>query len=260
MTSAPPDAQLFRRGTVRLTATLTRRVGAQHLGAVEDAVQSALVAALESWPVRGRPTNPEGWLYRVAYNALADTLRSQAGRRRILERVDLTPEPSLPGATLAGELPDDQLRMLFVCCDDALPIPSQLALALKTLCGFGVREVACHLFTTEANVYKRLGRARAILRKRAALPELCTEALRLGRMLASHPVGSGPQTAALVALMFLHLARFGSRQDAAGDLHLRAGEGDRARAHREAALRLAPTEVVRDLLRRRLATGSPATP
>ena len=66
---------------------------------------------------------------------------------------------------MAGEVQDDLLRMLFVCCDDAIPVESQLVLALKTLCGFAIREIALRLFTSEANVYKRLSRARNRLRE-----------------------------------------------------------------------------------------------
>ncbi len=66
---------------------------------------------------------------------------------------------------MTGEVRDDLLRMLFVCCDEAIPVESQLVFALKTLCGFGIREIALRLFTSEANVYKRLGRARSRLRK-----------------------------------------------------------------------------------------------
>ena len=55
-----------------------------------------------------------------------------------------------------GDVADDMLRMLFICCDDAIPGESRLVLALKTLCGFSVAEIALRLFTTEANVYKRL--------------------------------------------------------------------------------------------------------
>ena len=50
--------------------------------------------------------------------------------------------------------------MLFICCDEAIPRESQLVFALKTLCGFSVAEIALRLFTSEASVYKRLGRAR----------------------------------------------------------------------------------------------------
>ncbi len=71
---------------------------------------------------------------------------------------------------LNWEVRDDLLRMLFVCCDGAIPVESQLVLALKTLCGFSVGEIALRLFTSEANVYKRLGRARSRLREHQHRP------------------------------------------------------------------------------------------
>jgi RNA polymerase sigma-70 factor (ECF subfamily) len=165
---------------------------------------------------------------------------------------------------------DDLLRMHFCCCDEAIPVESQLVLALKTLCGFDVREIAERLFTTEANVYKRLGRARARLREveletgdlvnselRARLPavhgilhllftegylsshaegpirrELCDEARRLTEVLADHPVSATPETFALLALMLLHGARLPGRQDGSGGLLL-LDEQDRARWNRD---------------------------
>src|SRR5262245_7798985 len=155
--------------------------------------------------------------------------------------------------------------MMFACCDDAIPVESQLAIALKTLCGFDVREIAERLFTSEANVYKRLGRARSRLRQLGSLPDdltgaqfssrlsvvqgilyllftegylsshaegairrdLCDEAKRLTLILAEHPVGGTPETFALLALMHLHAARMSARQDGAGGLLL-LEEQDRA--------------------------------
>ena len=139
----------------------------RHIEAVEDAVQSALMRALETWTIAGLPDKPSAWLFRVAHNELMGELRQRTSRRRILEqntREDLgTPEDG-PEVFLTGEMRDDLLRMLFVCCDEAIPVESQLVLALKTLCGFSTREIAIRLFTSEANVYKRLGRARNRLR------------------------------------------------------------------------------------------------
>ena len=65
---------------------LSRRAGVQHIEAVEDAVQSALMTALEAWTIGGVPDNPSAWLYRVAYNHLIGELRQGTGRRRILEQ------------------------------------------------------------------------------------------------------------------------------------------------------------------------------
>ncbi|MEQ1569263.1 MAG: sigma-70 family RNA polymerase sigma factor [Myxococcota bacterium] len=258
----------FRHGYGRLVALLVRRVGARHLEVIEDAVQSSLVAALESWPRAGVPDNPTAWLYRVAHHKLVGEVRRGARRGELAaehargstaEWTDDAP------ASLSGDLGDDLLRMLFVCCDEALPVESQLVLALKTLCGFDVREIASRLSLTEANVYKRLGRARARLRQapdlaeaeltsaqlRARLPavrlvlytlfteghhsphpdgvirrELCDEALRLAGVLARHPAGATPETFALVALMHLHAARIPARLEGDGSVLL--DEQDRA--------------------------------
>ena len=188
-------------------------------------------------------------------------LRQRTGRRRILEQngeetfgfLENSPERFAP-----GEVRDDLLRMLFVCCDDAIPVESQLVLALKTLCGFGIREIALRLFTSEDNVYKRLGRARSRLRELPFDPdeltdsqyssrlaavhsilyllfteghlssqvevairgELCDEAIRLATILAEHPLGQAPETFALLSLMHLHVARTAARRNSSGGLLL----------------------------------------
>jgi RNA polymerase sigma-70 factor (ECF subfamily) len=251
----------FRREYAQLVAVLVRRVGLHDLEAVEDAVQSALMTALTAWVADGVPRDPGAWLYRVALNELLGVLRKDKGRRDILrgaanQGADADEQGS--PAAFTGEVRDELLRMLFVCCDERIPEESRLVLALKTLCGFSTSEIAFRLFTTEANVYKRLARARDRLRQgeldtktprleslRSRLPdvhavlyllfnegylsthgehairaEMCEEAIRLGTLLATHPVGAAPPTFALLALMHLHAARLASRQDAAGGLLL----------------------------------------
>ena len=251
----------FRHEYGRLVAILSRRVGVQHIEAVEDAVQSALMKALEAWTISGLPDNPSAWLFRVARNNLLGELRQRANRDRILEQFahDCIGTPDdRPECLMPGEIQDDLLRMLFVSCDDSIPVESQLVFALKTLCGFDIREIAHRLFTSEANVYKRLGRARSRLQETpprldeltsdqhaSRLPavnkilyllftegylsshagnairrELCDEAIRLTTILAQHPIGQSPQTFALLALMHLHVARMTARQDASGGLLL----------------------------------------
>ena len=251
----------FRHEYGRLVAILVRRVGLHHLEAVEDAVQAALLAALTAWVANGIPDNSGAWLYRVAYHNLLGVLRKEQRHQHVLDGAadqdkDNGEEPVSPA--FAGDVRDELLRMLFVCCDETIPQESRLVLALKTLCGFGTGEIAFRLFTTEANVYKRLARARERLREdemdtetppleslRSRLAsvhaviyllfnegylsthaehgiraELCEEAIRLGALLATHPVGAEPSTFALLALMHLHAARLASRQDATGGLLL----------------------------------------
>lgn len=259
--TTPLGAHFFRHEYGRLVAMLVRRVGPRHLEAIEDAVQASLLAAVESWPRSVVPDNPSAWLYRVAHNQLAGELRRGTRQGALAvehARAALESTSEAPFVALSGDVRDDLLRMLFVCCDDALPTESQLVLALKTLCGFDVREMAERLFMTEANVYKRLARARARLREvplqtadltnaqlASRLPavqvilytlfaegylsshaagairrELCDEARRLTEILAEHPMGSAPPTFALLALMHLHSARLAARQDGSGGLLL----------------------------------------
>jgi RNA polymerase sigma factor (sigma-70 family) len=246
--------------------------GLQHLEIAEDAVQTAFMTALEAWKHEGFPNDPGSWLYRVAYNRLVGDLRRNAGRLRILQQsTDHAGEMDEPSVSyFAGEVQDDMLRMLFVCCHDAIPMESRLVLALKTLCGFGTAEIALRLFTTEANVHKRLARAREKLRavapeietppllelrsrlsgvhavlyllfnegylsaheERAIRRDLCEEAIRLATLLAEHPVGAVPETFALLALMHLHAARLAARLDALGGLLL-LEEQDRSLWDRE---------------------------
>jgi len=257
--ASPPGLveHYFRHEYGRLVAVLVRRVGLHQLEVVEDAVQGALLAALTAWVADGIPRNSGAWLYRVAHNNLMAVLRKDQGHQKILDGAADQGEESV-SATFAGEVRDELLRMLFVCCDEKIPRESRLVLALKTLCGFSTGEIAFRLFTTEANVYKRLARARDRLRDdeldtqtppleslRSRLPsvhsviyllfnegylstraehairsELCEEAIRLGTLLATHPVGAAPPTFALLALMHLHAARLASRQDATGGLLL----------------------------------------
>lgn len=256
------EADFFRREYSRLVAMLVRRVGARHLEAVEDAVQAALLAAVESWPRGTMPERPSAWLYRVAHHHVVGELRRSARHGELAAQHIGSAERAVDASAVAlsGDVRDDLLRMLFVCCDEAIPIESQLVLALETLCGFDVGEIAERLFATEANVYKRLARARARLRGAPRLAaelssaqlasrlgavhavlytlftegylssrghadgairgELCEEAARLTTILTWHPVGQTPESYALLALMHLHGARMPARQDGSGGLLL----------------------------------------
>lgn len=252
---------LFRREYGRLVALLVQRVGSRHLEDIEDAVQSAMMAALDNWGRLGPPDNPTAWLFRVARNNLLGEFRRHGTRRRVLEAQGADVAAMLEvgaGDFPAGEASRDLLRMLFACCDEAIPEESQLVLALKVLCGLGVREIAHGLFTTEANIHKRLGRARDRLREISFRPgdvdwerepgrlptvrrilyllfteghlsasdesgirrEICEEAIRLTFLLAEHDCGREPETFALLALMLLHAARSDARLDAGGGLLL----------------------------------------
>ncbi len=210
--------------------------------------------ALETWGRRGVPDNPGAWIHTAAKNALLDELK-HARIAKAHASGEAREEPvTTSEARFAGELEDDTLRMLFVCCDPSLARRSQLALALKILCGFATREIASALMQEEEAVRKRITRSREALRtvaseakppleesleavhqvlylifnkgysaRRGATPleaSLCREAIRLTEALAQHSIGSTPASWALLALMQLHYARIESRYDHKGALLL----------------------------------------
>jgi RNA polymerase sigma factor (sigma-70 family) len=268
---ALPD-HYFRREFGRLVSVLSRRFGVHRVELCEDAVQTALLRAVQSWPQRGPPEDKSAWLYRVALNEVLGALRRE---RRTEASTDHAEQHAADSSTEEGvylehEVRDDQLRMLFVCANPEIPRESQIVFALKTLCGFSTEEIALRLFHSHEAIYKRLQRARTALREHideleqpglqqlaSRLPavleilyllftegyssaqpqqmirrELCEEAIRLGRLLEEHPVGAVPETAALLALMYLNAARFDVRVDGTGGL-LVLEEQDRSLWDRE---------------------------
>lgn len=149
--------RLVRDEGRRVLATLIRQVG--DVALAEDAVQDATVRALETWPRDGVPEAPRAWLTLVARRRAIDIVRREAARTG-KEAQALHGPP---------EQPDDLLRLVFTCCHPALAVETQVALALRTLCGLSTPEVARALLVPEATMTKRLTRARQKI-ARAGIP------------------------------------------------------------------------------------------
>jgi len=255
-----------------MVAVLTRIFGIEHLNLAEDVVQEALARALQTWPFYGVPENPAAWIMRASRNLALDVVRREKLFRdkepEIITTLEQWPASGVLSSAplLEGEIQDDRLRMMFVCCHPFIPQEDQVALALKTLCGFSPAEIAKAFLSTEAAVAKRLVRAKQKIRDaqiRFEIPEgeelsrrldgvlqslyllfnegykassgdklvredICAEAIRLTGSLAEHPAGNQPKTHALLALMLLNAARIPSRVDIEGNL-LRLQEQDRSR-------------------------------
>ena len=161
---------LFRKQAGQMIATLTRTLGSRHLTLAEDAVQDALVTAMQQWPFRGVPENPEAWLFQVARNRALDRLRHgrmAADKEPAIARESATAESPNPAPLLRGELPpveDDQLGLLFLTCHPSLAPDARVALALKLVGGFSVGEIARAFLSQESAIAQRLVRAKRALR------------------------------------------------------------------------------------------------
>jgi RNA polymerase sigma factor (sigma-70 family) len=251
-------AELVRDEGRRVLATLIRTTGS--ITVAEDAVQEAAISALEHWPREGIPDHPRAWLTTVARRKAVDTIRRESGRGEIEVRAMglLDPAPDVPDSVVR----DDELRLVFTCCHPALSLATQTTLSLNTLCGLSVADTARLMLTSEAAMARRLGRAKhkisvagipyripadaelperldavattvyllftaGVAGDEPVRPQLCDEAIRLGRLL----VGLMPDESSLqglLALMLLTDARRATRVDEHGDL-VRLAEQDRSR-------------------------------
>ncbi|MEU0529354.1 RNA polymerase sigma factor [Amycolatopsis tolypomycina] len=147
-------ARLVRAEGTGVLATLVRVTGSVDLA--EDAVQDAVVRALETWPRDGVPANPRGWLLVAARHRAVDVARREA-KRQGKEAVAMPPVDPHPDPL---SVRDDLLRLVFTCCHPALSLEAQVALALRTLGGLSTAEVARGLLVPEATMAKRLTRAK----------------------------------------------------------------------------------------------------
>src|SRR6266850_3543858 len=162
---------LFRHEAGKMVATLTGIFGIENLTLAEDVVQEALVRALQTWPFYGVPKNPAAWIMRASRNLALDAVRREKLFRdkepEIITTLEQWPTSAVVGNAplLENEIQDDRLRMMFVCCHPLISQEDQVALALKTLCGFSPAEIAKAFLTTEAAIAKRLTRAKQKIRE-----------------------------------------------------------------------------------------------
>lgn len=169
-------SNVFRQESGAVTASLIRILGSVDLA--EDAVAQAFLVASERWPISGLPPNPGGWIATTARNRAIDMIRKQQSfdrRHRALQALPVGPADehqalAEPTEALAGlssfveAVPDDQLRLLFLCCHPALSTNAQVALVLRLLSGFEVRAIARAFVTSEASIAQRITRAKRKLR------------------------------------------------------------------------------------------------
>jgi len=244
-----------------MVAHLTRLLGPSNIDLAEETVQEAMLRALQTWPYEGVPENAGAWLFRVAHNAAIDALRRNQllsdKNDSIVAELKRSASTTQDSIDLEEQFRDDELRMIFMCCHPEISQESSVALSLKTVGGFSVREIARAFLAEDAAIAQRLVRAKSQIRERRLtldLPrgcelktrlasvldviyfmfnegytahegqdlirnDLCFEALRLGCLVAASSIAM-PSVHALVALMAFQAARLAARVDEEGDLVL----------------------------------------
>jgi RNA polymerase sigma factor (sigma-70 family) len=235
----------FRDHWARAVGALWRRFGDPDLA--EEAVQEAFTRAAARWPADGVPPEPAAWLIATAGNIAIDRIRRD---RTLAEKLPQLDRPGVEPAPEPGEdaLPDDRLELILACCHPALATEAQVALTLRLAGGLSTPEIARAFLVSEPVMAQRIVRAKRRLRvagiglresPQPVLPErldqamavlylvfnegyaassgdapvraeLCEEAIRLARILASLVPGE-PEPAGLAALMLFHHARTPAR-------------------------------------------------
>lgn len=249
---------LFRSEYSKIVSVLCKKYGLSHIELAEDFVSDSFLKAAETWKLKGIPDNPTAWLYTVSKNNAKDFFKkSDIFNRKIvpeLEQQNIDFEPFEIDLS-ENNIKDSQLKMFFAICNPINSSESQIALALRTLCGFGIDEIANALLSNKDTINKRLYRAKEKLRvnnislsfpsnqeldvrldnvlhilyllfnegyysstsTKTIRKELCFEAMRMVYILTENEKTSLPKTNALLALFCFHASRFNARSDQMGE-------------------------------------------
>lgn len=245
---------VFREESGKIIAGLIRQFG--DFDVAEEAMQDAMVAALDHWSREGAPENPAAWITTAAKRKAIDRLRRSQTRRDHQEAiVGESSATAVDEIELESPFQDDRLPLIFTCCHPALRLDAQVVLTLRTLGGLTTPEIARAFLVPEATLAQRLVRAKRKIRE-AKIPyrvpseellpqrlaavlsviylvfnegysattgdslvrrDLSSEAIRLARLV--HELMPGQQeVTGLLALLLLQDSRREARVDAAGDL------------------------------------------
>jgi RNA polymerase sigma-70 factor, ECF subfamily len=259
---------VYRTESRRVLATLIRLLGDFDLA--EEALHDAFVAALEQWSASGVPDNPRAWLVSAGRFKAIDRLRRKARADATLASAtaNFDEASSVEPNEIDEGVEDDRLRLIFTCCHPALNPDAQVALTLREVCGLTTEEVAHAFLTPPPTLAQRIVRAKAKIRdaripyevpsqtdlperlgtvlhviylvfnegysassgSSLTRPDLCAEAIRLGRLLVE--LLPEPEVMGLLALMLLHESRSPARVSVTGELVL-LEEQDRSLWNRE---------------------------
>ena len=240
----------FRNEYGKIVAVIMNYIGNQNINTAEDIVQETLLKAVEYWQHNGIPEHPTAWLYTTAKNKTLNYLKKNKTHLDFLQSAGNHSIENMEIEFSEEIINDEQLRIMFCCCQPNISEDTQVSLILKILCGFSITEIANAFLTSTETINKRLVRGRKELKEsnlnlksiefvnnnldtllktiyllfnegysptqkeQITNNDLCLEAIRLTTILTNSSIIDNKSNAyALLALMYLNIARFDARID-----------------------------------------------
>lgn len=158
-----PDSRTALEGAAReaggrIVAALAATF--RDLDLAEEAWAEACARAAAVWPT-APPLDPAAWLYATARRYAIDIIRKRIIRQRLAPDAP-EPQPSAEDilACDARLIPDERLRLIFVCSHPAVAPEARAALTLRLVCGLSVEEIARAFLVAEPAMFQRLTRAK----------------------------------------------------------------------------------------------------
>lgn len=257
---------LFRTEYSKIIAVLCKTFGMDFLESAEDIASETFSTAMLTWPYKGIPPHPTAWLYTVAKNKAKNQLWRSRKFNELSKDIKIeNHEMMYAYLDLSNHnIKDSQLQMLFAICHPVISVESQIGLALRILCGFGIDEIATAFLTNKETINKRLYRAKEKLREsdiqicppndpeietrletvittlyllfnegyysetndQIIREDLCAEALRLAGILSENILTNTSEVNALLALMNFQYSRIAARKNNLGDIILYDDQDD----------------------------------
>jgi len=241
--------RIARESYGRLLALLAVRT--RDVAGAEDALADAFAAALRTWPDRGVPANPDGWLLTAARHRQTDAARRRQTQAMGEEQLQLMAEEIEQASRTSEEIPDRRLALMFACAHPAIEAGMRAPLILQTILGLTAEAIAAAFLIPPASMGQRLVRAKTRIRQagiplrvpdRDELPErldavleaiyaayskgwaeigedgnssLAEEAIWLGWLVVSL-LPQEPEAKGMLALMLYAEARRAARRDSEG--------------------------------------------
>ncbi len=164
------------------------------LDLAEEGFADATELAMRTFATAPLPANLAGWLHVSARRRIIDRLRRDVRLARLIatQGPEQEAEDMDVIALFDEQIPDERLRLIFICCHPAIAPDARAALTLRVVCGVSTERIAAAFLMAGPAMFQRLTRAKAKIREAGVPFETPAQHLwgeRLAAVLATLEIG-----------------------------------------------------------------------